>query len=85
MLPCLAELEADLNDRRTRTEAEGWTCEREGIDLTLAFLRAARDEIQRPPVNLGLPIPPPHRPRRTDDVHVIQLSPAVHCLVRHGP
>lgn len=66
MLPRLAELEADLLDRRARAEAEGWVGETEGIDLTLAFLRAKRDETQRrtqrPPVDLG--IPTAHRQRR---------------------
>jgi hypothetical protein len=36
----------------------------EGIDLTLTFLRAKRDETQRrtqrPPVDLGIPKPRPH-------------------------
>ncbi|WP_392673612.1 tyrosine-type recombinase/integrase [Streptomyces sp. LN785] len=63
MLPRLAELETDLLDRRARAEAEGWAGEIEGIDLTLSFLRAKRDETQRrdqrPPVDLGIP-----RPRR---------------------
>ncbi|MFC4470401.1 recombinase [Streptomyces xiangluensis] len=61
MLPRLAELEADLLDRRARAEAEGWVGETEGIDLTLTFLRAKRDETQRraqrPPVDLGIPKP----------------------------
>ncbi|MGW6287736.1 recombinase [Streptomyces sp. NPDC055107] len=59
MLPRLAELEADLLDRRARAEAEGWIGEIEGIDLTLTFLRSRRDETQRraqrPPVDLGIP------------------------------
>ncbi|MFF1839902.1 recombinase [Streptomyces sp. NPDC058231] len=61
MLPRLAELESDLLDRRARAEAEGWAGEIEGIDLTLSFLRAKRDETQRrdqrPPVDLGIPKP----------------------------
>jgi hypothetical protein len=61
MLPRLAELEADLLDRRAHAEAEGWVGETEGIDLTLTFLRAKRDETQRraqrPPVGLGIPKP----------------------------
>lgn len=71
MLPRLAELEADLLDRRARAEAEGWIGETEGIDLTLTFLRPKRDETQRrtqqPPVDLGIPKPrtvpsPPESP-----------------------
>lgn len=66
MLPRLAELEADLLDRRARAETEGWIGEIEGIDLTLTFLRSKRDETQRrtqrPPVALG--IPTPRLPRR---------------------
>ncbi|MFD6799251.1 hypothetical protein [Streptomyces cyaneofuscatus] len=65
MLPRLAELEADLLDRRDRAEAEGWIGEIEGIDLTLTFLRAKRDEAQRraqrPAVHLGNPTR--HRPK----------------------
>ncbi|MGW0719739.1 recombinase [Streptomyces sp. NPDC002778] len=59
MLARLSELEADLLQRRTRAEAEGWIDEIEGIDLTLTFLRAERDETrrraQRPAVHLGIP------------------------------
>ncbi|MFF7408946.1 recombinase [Streptomyces lydicus] len=66
MLARLAELEADLLDRRARAETEGWVGEIEGIDLTLTFLRAKRDEAQRrtqrPPVDLGTPTP--RLPRR---------------------
>ncbi|WDV55516.1 hypothetical protein PV963_36775 [Streptomyces coeruleorubidus] len=55
----LTELEADLLQRRAQAEAEGWIGEIEGIDLTLTFLRAKRDETrrraQRPPVDLGIP------------------------------
>lgn len=65
MLPRLAELEADLLDRRARAEAEGWVGETEGIDLTLAFLRAKRGETERrthrPPVDLGIPTPRMHK------------------------
>ncbi|RLV64367.1 DNA integrase/recombinase [Streptomyces sp. CBMAI 2042] len=59
MLARLSELEADLLQRRTRAEAEGWSGEIEGIDLTLTFLRAKRDEtqrrVQRPTVHLDIP------------------------------
>ncbi|MEV0036737.1 integrase [Streptomyces sp. NPDC050804] len=59
MLARLSELEADLLQRRTQAEAEGWIGEIEGIDLTLTFLRAKRDETQRraerPAVHLGIP------------------------------
>ncbi|MGW3186200.1 tyrosine-type recombinase/integrase [Kitasatospora sp. NPDC001119] len=59
MLARLAELEDDLLVRRARAEAEGWRGETEGIDLTLSFLRAKRDEterrLRRPAVALGLP------------------------------
>ncbi|MFE1802356.1 DUF317 domain-containing protein [Streptomyces sp. NPDC059517] len=55
----LSELEADLLQRRTQAEAEGRIGEIEGIDLTLTFLRAKRDETQRraqrPAVHLGIP------------------------------
>lgn len=58
MLARLSELEADLVHRRTQAEAEGWIGEIEGIDLTLTFLRAKRDETQRraqrPTVHLGI-------------------------------
>ncbi|MEW2077333.1 hypothetical protein ACFZAG_36260 [Streptomyces sp. NPDC012403] len=54
-----SELEADLLQRRTQAEAKGWIGEIEGIDLTLTFLRAKRDETQRraqrPAVHLGIP------------------------------
>ncbi|MFJ8532320.1 hypothetical protein [Streptomyces sp. NPDC093591] len=59
MLARLSELEADLLQRRTQAEAEGWIGEIEGIDLPLTFLRAKRDETQRraqrPAVHLGIP------------------------------
>jgi site-specific recombinase XerC len=59
MLARLSELEADLLQRRTQAETEGWIGEIEGIDLTLTFLRAKRDETQRraqrPAVHLGIP------------------------------
>ncbi|MCI2417898.1 hypothetical protein MOQ72_10725 [Saccharopolyspora sp. K220] len=59
MLARLDELETDLLDRRTRAESEGWAGEIEGIDMTLTFLRAKRDDTQRrlrrPAVNLGIP------------------------------
>jgi len=47
MLARLDELEADLLARRARAEAEAWTGEVEGIDLTLTFLRSKRDDTQR--------------------------------------
>jgi hypothetical protein len=47
MLARLDELEADLLTRRARAEQEGWTGEVEGLDLTLTFLRAKRDDTQR--------------------------------------
>ncbi len=59
MLARLDELETDLLDRRTRAEAENWAGEIEGIDMTLTFLRAKRDDtqrrIRRPVVSLGIP------------------------------
>ncbi|MCZ9329402.1 tyrosine-type recombinase/integrase [Nocardia farcinica] len=62
MIPRLDELEDDLLQRRQRAEAEGWAGEIEGIDLTLTFLRAKRDDSQRrmtrPTVTLGLPAAP---------------------------
>ncbi|WP_225993414.1 hypothetical protein [Actinomadura rudentiformis] len=62
MLDRLNEIEADLLARRARAEAEAWLGEIEGIDLTLTFLRAKRDDTQRrstrPAVDLGLPAPP---------------------------
>jgi hypothetical protein len=61
MLARLDELETDLLDRRTRADAEGWAGEIEGIDMTLTFLRAKRDDtprrLRRPAVNLGIPTP----------------------------
>jgi hypothetical protein len=59
MLARLGELETDLLDRRTRAEAENWAGEIEGVDMTLTFLRAERDDTQRrlrrPIVSLGIP------------------------------
>ena len=59
MLPRLEELEADLLARRAHVEAEGWLGELEGINLTVTFLRAKRQQGQRlartGPVHLGLP------------------------------
>ena len=60
MLPRLDELETDLQERRERAELEGWRGEIEGIDLTLSFLRAKRDDAQRSlrltrHVDLGMP------------------------------
>jgi hypothetical protein len=61
MLIRLDELETDLLDRRARARAENWTGEIEGIDMTLTFLRAKRDDTQlwlrRPAVDLGIPSP----------------------------
>uniref|UniRef100_UPI003F49A141 tyrosine-type recombinase/integrase n=1 Tax=Amycolatopsis sp. CA-096443 TaxID=3239919 RepID=UPI003F49A141 len=61
MLARLDELETDLLDRRTRAEAESWAGEIEGIDMTLTFLRAKRNDTQRrlrrPTVDLGIPAP----------------------------
>ncbi|WP_223838052.1 recombinase [Streptomyces venezuelae] len=52
-------MEADLLQRRAQAEVEGWIGEIEGIDLTLAFLCAKRDETQRraqrPTLHLGIP------------------------------
>ncbi|MFD7186354.1 hypothetical protein ACFV90_41150 [Streptomyces sp. NPDC059904] len=59
----LDDLEENLQARRKRAEAEKWLGEIDGIDLTLTFLRAKRDEalrfIRRGPVDLGLPHPRP--------------------------
>ena len=59
MLVRLDELETDLLDRRNRAETENWAGEIEGIDMTLTFLRAKRDNTQRrlrrPAVALGIP------------------------------
>ncbi|MET8827273.1 recombinase [Streptomyces sp. NPDC004610] len=62
MMPTrLDELEEDLQSRRLRAEAEGWTGEVEGLDITLTFLRAKKDETKRwsrrPAVYLGIPRP----------------------------
>ena len=58
MLARLDHLETDLLDRRTRAQTEGWVGEIEGIDMTLTFLRAKRDDtrrrLRRPAVNLGM-------------------------------
>ncbi|WP_328401027.1 tyrosine-type recombinase/integrase [Nocardia sp. NBC_00403] len=47
MLPRLAEIEADLVERRARATQESWLGEIEGIDLTLLFLRQKRSETER--------------------------------------
>lgn len=47
MIGRLDELEGDLLTRRHRAETERWMGEIEGIDLTLTFLRAKRDQAQR--------------------------------------
>ncbi|MGW1798207.1 tyrosine-type recombinase/integrase [Streptomyces sp. NPDC001984] len=61
MLDRLEELETDLLARLRRAEEENWLGEVEGINLTLTFLRAKRDETQRrarrPAVDLGIPKP----------------------------
>lgn len=66
MLPRLDELEADLISRRKRAIVEDWRGEIEGIELTLTFLRAKRNQAQRAltmtaaaPVNLGMPATKP--------------------------
>jgi site-specific recombinase XerD len=59
MINRLDELEQDLLARRQHAERENWRGEIEGIDVTLTFLRAKRDEAQRltsrPLVQLGIP------------------------------
>lgn len=59
MINRLDELEHDLLIRRQHAERENWLGEIEGIDLTLTYLRAKRDEAQRlshrPLIRLGLP------------------------------
>jgi len=61
MLPRLDELEADLLVRRQRAITEDWRGEAEGIELTLTFLRAKRNQAQRAlsmaagSVDLGIP------------------------------
>ncbi|MGW5421672.1 hypothetical protein [Streptomyces sp. NPDC003943] len=59
MLPRLAEIEEDLVLRRQRAEEEQWLGDIEGIELTLAFVRAKQADaarlVQRPPVALGIP------------------------------
>jgi site-specific recombinase XerD len=63
MLPRLDELEADLLARRQRAITEDWRGEVEGIELTLTFLRAKRNQAQRSmsmavgSVDLGIPAP----------------------------
>jgi hypothetical protein len=47
MISRLDELERDLLTRRQRAETERWLGEIEGIDLTLSFLRAKRDQARR--------------------------------------
>ena len=60
MLPRRDELEADLQQRRTRAESEGWLGEIEGVDRTLQCLRDKRADALRltritRQVNLGMP------------------------------
>jgi hypothetical protein len=47
MIRRLDEIEGDLAKRRERAIDEGWLGEIEGIDLTLSFLRAKREEAAR--------------------------------------
>jgi site-specific recombinase XerD len=64
----LARLDEDLLARRARAEAEHWLGEIEGINLTLDFLRAKREDTrrrtQRPAVDLGIPVMRPGREAR---------------------
>ncbi|MEQ4723886.1 recombinase [Nonomuraea sp. B19D2] len=65
MLDRLNKIETVLVARRERAQAEAWLGEIEGVDLTLTFLRAKRDEsqrlVRRPTVDLGIPpLPPIH-------------------------
>jgi hypothetical protein len=61
MLDRLEELETGLLARLQRVQEENWLGEVEGINLTLTFLRAKREETQRrarrPAVDLGIPKP----------------------------
>ncbi|WP_309115999.1 site-specific integrase [Saccharothrix sp.] len=72
MLTRLDDLEADLIDRRTRAQAEGWAGEIEGIDMTLTFLRAKRDDargrLRRPHVDLGFPLVPSSRDTKANSL-----------------
>ncbi|MER6948689.1 recombinase [Nonomuraea sp. NPDC000554] len=65
LLDRLEEIETDLLARRERADAGGWIGEIEGIDLTLTFLHAKRDEAERQGsrsvVSLGIPSLPPRR------------------------
>jgi hypothetical protein len=68
MLARLQEMEEDLLARRDRAEAEHWLGEIEGINITLSFLRAKREDTrrrtQRPAVDLGIPVTRPGRETR---------------------
>jgi len=68
MLARLEEMEEDLLARRDRAEAEHWLGEVEGINITLNFLRAKREDTrrrtQRPAVDLGIPVTRPGRETR---------------------
>lgn len=59
MIDRLSEIETDLHGRRKRAKDEGWLGELEGIDLTLGFLDAKRQEARRlslrPVIDLGMP------------------------------
>ncbi|MEH0975167.1 tyrosine-type recombinase/integrase [Micromonospora sp. CPCC 205546] len=59
MIDRLGELEKDLLTRRQHAQREHWLGEVEGIDLTLTFLRAKREEAERlsrrPVTQLGIP------------------------------
>jgi hypothetical protein len=60
MLHRLDDLEADLIARRQRADEEGWQGEIEGIELTLDFLRAKREDATRlfsRTHDLGIPTP----------------------------
>ncbi|MBY6414828.1 site-specific integrase [Rhodococcus sp. BP-252] len=60
----LTAIENDLEQRRARALAENWLGEVEGLDLTLTFLRAKRDEVERTrrrTTSLGLPTLPANK------------------------
>jgi len=63
MISRLDELEHDLLTRRERAETERWLGEIEGIDLTLTFLRAKREQAQRLSHRPLLQIGKQHSPR----------------------
>lgn len=58
MIHRLTEIENDLIARRERADAEGWQGEIEGIDLTVRYLNATRDQLRRQlrrSVDVGIP------------------------------